>query len=218
MIILGIDPGIAIVGWGVVKGDGVKFAPVEYGAITTGPESPVEDRLEAVYAELDDIIKRHKPDAVSVEELFWNTNQKTGIIVAEARGVILLAARKNNVPIFEYTPLQVKQSVTGYGRADKKQVITLVSMMLSLDTPPKPDDTADALALAITHGSTVGSKIAGYYNKASNAGYGRRTRIDPRYENATNIVRRGKPISADEARAAKKVAPKRPAKPTKKDD
>ena len=211
MIILGIDPGIAIVGWGVVEGENGRFAPVEYGAITTGPESPVEDRLEAVYAELDDIIRRHKPDAVSVEELFWNTNQKTGIIVAEARGVILLAARRNNVPIFEYTPLQVKQSVTGYGRAEKKQVITLVSMMLNLDEPPKPDDTADALALAITHGNASASKIAGYYNKASNAGYGRRSRIDPRYENATNIVRRGKPVTAD---AVSKSAPKR----TKKDD
>ena len=199
MIILGIDPGIAIVGWGVVECEKGKFAPIEYGAITTGPESPVEDRLEAVYSELDAIIKRHKPDAVSVEELFWNTNQKTGIIVAEARGVILLAARKNNVPIFEYTPLQVKQSVTGYGRAEKKQVITLVSMMLSLDEPPKPDDTADALALAITHGNASGSKIAGYYNKASNAGYGRRKVADPRFENATNIVRRGKPVRTDES-------------------
>ena len=199
MIILGIDPGIAIVGWGVVRCESGRFAPVEYGAITTGPESAVEDRLEAVYAELDDIIKRHKPDAVSVEELFWNTNQKTGIIVAEARGVILLAARKNNVPIFEYTPLQVKQSVTGYGRAEKKQVITLVSMMLSLAEPPKPDDTADALALAITHGNAAGSKIAGFYNKASNAGYGRRSKLDPRYENATNIVRRGKPVNLADA-------------------
>ena len=217
MIILGIDPGIAIVGWGVVEGENGRFAPVEYGAITTGPESSVEDRLDTVYSQLDAIIKRHKPDAVSVEELFWNTNQKTGIIVAEARGVILLAARRNNVPIFEYTPLQVKQSVTGYGRAEKKQVITLVSMMLSLDTPPKPDDTADALALAITHGNASASRIAGYYNKASNAGYGRRSRIDPRFENATNIVRRGKPVTSDEPRAAAKPAP-RAANRTKKDD
>ena len=199
MVILGIDPGIAIVGWGVVAGENGRFTPVGFGAITTGPESSVEDRLEAVYSELDAIIKRHKPDAVSVEELFWNTNQKTGIIVAEARGVILLAARRNGVPIFEYTPLQVKQSVTGYGRADKKQVITLITMMLSLDEPPKPDDTADALALAITHGNASASRIAGYYNKASNAGYGRRKYSDPRFENATNIVRRGKPVALEDS-------------------
>ena len=215
MTILGIDPGIAIVGWGVVTGENGRFAPVEYGAITTGPESPVEDRLEVVYSELDAIIKRCRPDAVSVEELFWNTNQKTGIIVAEARGVILLAARRNNVPIFEYTPLQVKQSVTGYGRAEKKQVIALVAMMLSLEKPPKPDDTADALALAITHGNASASRIAGYYNKASNAGYGRRKYADSRFENATNIVRRGRPLSADEVKAPKTSgAKKRP----KKDD
>ena len=218
MIILGIDPGIAIVGWGVVECVHGKFAPIEYGSITTGPESPVEDRLETVYAELDAIIKRRKPDAVSVEELFWNTNQKTGIIVAEARGVILLAARKNNVPIYEYTPLQVKQSVTGYGRADKKQVITLVTMMLDLPEPPKPDDTADALALAITHGNTSGSKIAGYFNKASNAGYGRHKLNDPRFENATNIVRRGKTVyTGDPGTIPGKSAPKRPIKRTTKD-
>lgn len=193
MVILGIDPGIAIVGWGVLSYDNNKFTPLGYGSITTGPESPLEDRLASIYDELDAIIKKYRPDAVSVEELFWNTNQKTGIIVAQARGVILLCIRKNDVPFFEYTPLQVKQSVTGYGRADKKQMITLVTMLLALDEPPKPDDTADALALAITHGHASLSRIAAYYNKASNAGYGRRTALDPRFENATNIVRRAKP-------------------------
>lgn len=192
MIILGIDPGIAIVGWGVLRYEGNSFTPLGYGSITTGPQSPLEDRLCAVYDELDAIIKKYRPDAVSVEELFWNTNQKTGIIVAQARGVILLCIRKNGVPFFEYTPLQVKQSVTGYGRADKKQVISLVTMLLKLDEPPKPDDTADALALAITHGHASLSRIAGYFNKASDAGYGRHKLSDPRFENATNIVRRGK--------------------------
>lgn len=198
MIILGIDPGIAIVGWGVLSYVNGKFTPLGYGSITTGPESPLEDRLAAIYDELDAIIKKYRPDAVSVEELFWNTNQKTGIIVAQARGVILLCIRKNGVPFYEYTPLQVKQSVTGYGRADKKQVISLVTMLLALDEPPKPDDTADALALAITHGHASLSRIAGYFNKASDAGYGRRKLSDPRFENATNIVRRGKPVSVDD--------------------
>lgn len=198
MIILGIDPGIAIVGWGVVECVNGKFRALDYGSITTGPESPVEDRLADIYRELDGIIKKYRPEALSVEELFWNTNQKTGIIVAEARGVILLCARQNEVPLFEYTPLQVKQSVTGYGRADKKQIITLVTMFLDLPEPPKPDDTADALALAMTHGHAAASRISGFYNKASNAGYGKHKLNDPRFENATNLVVRGKTVYKDQ--------------------
>lgn len=132
---------------GVLDYNNGKFSPVDYGSVITPPDYSVEERLEIIYNELDTIIKKYKPEAVSVEELFWNTNQKTGIVVAEARGVILLCARLNNVPVFEYTPLQVKQSITGYGRAEKNQIITLVTMLLGLKNPPKPDDTPMLLRL-----------------------------------------------------------------------
>lgn len=165
MIILGIDPGLAIVGWGVIDFNGNKFRTLDYGSIQTPAGMPTEDRLVAIYDELSDIIERYKPDAVAVEELFWNTNQTTGIRVSQARGVILLCAAQRKVAIFEYTPLQVKQAVVGYGRAEKKQVITMVTMLLGLREPPKPDDTADALAIAICHAHSGGSRIAAYYNK-----------------------------------------------------
>ncbi len=167
MIILGIDPGIAIVGWGVISygGIGTKLVPMDFGAITTTSEMATEDRLLAVYREIKEIIERYHPDAVAIEELFFNTNQKTGIIVAEARGVLILACREAGIPLFEYTPLQIKQSVVGYGRADKHQVIEMVTMFLGLKQPPKPDDTADALACAICHAHTGTSKLAEYYNR-----------------------------------------------------
>ncbi len=166
MIILGIDPGIAIVGWGVLYYDGInKFKPLAYGSITTKAGLKVEERLAEVYKSLCTIIEKYKPDCMSVEELFWNTNQKTGIVVAEARGCILLAAQLHNIPIYEYTPLQVKQSIVGYGRAEKKQVIMMVTSFLGLREAPKPDDTADALAVAICHGHTGASKLAKYYNE-----------------------------------------------------
>ena len=117
----------------------------------------VEDRLKMVFDGVTEIINKYHPDVMSIEEIFWNTNQKTGIVVSEARGVILLAARNANVPIFEYTPLQVKQAIVGYGRAEKKQVITMVTAFLGLKEPPKPDDTADAIALAICHGHCASS-------------------------------------------------------------
>ena len=165
MRILGIDPGIAIVGWGIVDHNCGRFAPVAYGAIRTEANTPTENRLASIYSELCEIIKKYKPDAVAIEELFWNTNQKTGIIVAEARGVILLAATQNGLPIYEYTPLQVKQSVVGYGRAEKNQVIAMVTMFLGLKKPLTPDDTADALALAICHAHTGDSRLKQFYNK-----------------------------------------------------
>lgn len=167
MIILGIDPGIAIVGWGVIDygGIGTKPKPLDFGAITTPSSMKTEDRLAEVYREIGAVIKTYKPDAAAVEELFFNTNQKTGIIVAEARGTLLLACRLNDVPIYEYTPLQIKSAVTGYGRADKQQVINMVTMFLALDKPPKPDDTADALAAAICHAYTGTSRLAAYYNQ-----------------------------------------------------
>lgn len=161
--ILGIDPGIAIVGWGVLDYAGFKFRPVAYDSITTKAGLPVEERLSQVYTQLSEIIEKYKPEAMAVEELFWNTNQKTGIVVAEARGVILLCARQHGVPIFEYTPLQVKQAVVGYGRAEKKQVITMVTTLLGLEKPPKPDDTADALALAMCHAHVGASVLSKYY-------------------------------------------------------
>lgn len=167
MIILGVDPGIAIVGWGVIDygGIGTKPKPIDFGAITTPSTMRTEDRLYEVHRELSAIIERYRPEAAAVEELFFNTNQKTGIIVAEARGVILLACRANNVPIYEYTPLQIKQSVVGYGRADKHQVIEMTTMFLGLREPPKPDDTADALAAAICHAHTGSSRLADFYNQ-----------------------------------------------------
>ena len=165
MRILGIDPGIAIVGWGVVDYDKNRFSAVDYGAIRTASTTPTERRLLEISEQLSEIISRYNPDALALEELFWNTNQKTGIIVSDARGVIILEATRLGVPLFEYTPLQVKQSVVGYGRADKKQVITMVTMMLGLKKPPSPDDTADALALAICHAHSGASRLGQFYNK-----------------------------------------------------
>ena len=163
MRILGIDPGIAIVGWGVLDYANFKFRPVAYDSVMTKAGLPVEERLHIIYEELSAIMEKYKPEAMAVEELFWNTNQKTGIVVAEARGVILLCARQHHIPIFEYTPLQVKQAVVGYGRAEKKQVITMVTALLGLDKPPKPDDTADAIALAMTHAHVGASPLSKYY-------------------------------------------------------
>ena len=167
MIILGIDPGIAIVGWGVIKTDesGIRQKPLDFGAITTPSSMKTEDRLLAVHREMCAIIAKYKPDCAAIEELFFNTNQKTGIIVAEARGVILLALRTGGVPIFEYTPLQIKSAISGYGRADKHQMIDMVTLSLGLKEKPKPDDTADALAAAMCHGYTGQSRLAEYYNK-----------------------------------------------------
>lgn len=165
MIVLGIDPGYAIVGWGVLEYKNNRFRVIDYGSIQTKAGVPTPLRLQTIYRELSAIIHKYRPDAMAVEELFFNTNQKTGIIVAEARGVILLSAVENGVELFEYTPLQVKQAVVGYGRAEKKQIISMVTMFLNLPAPPKPDDTADALALAICHAHCGGSRLGQYYNK-----------------------------------------------------
>jgi len=165
MIILGIDPGIAIVGWGILDFSGNKFKVLGYGSIQTPAAMNTEDRLCVIYGELSSLIDKYRPVCMAIEELFWNTNQKTGIRVSEARGVILLCAARHGLKISEYTPLQVKQSVVGYGRAEKKQVISMVTMLLNLAAPPKPDDTADALAIAICHAHCGGSRLAEYYNK-----------------------------------------------------
>ncbi len=164
MRILGIDPGLAIVGWGVVDYEGSKFRTIDYGSITTPAGMPTEERLMLIDEGIRELTERFSPEHLAVEELFFNTNITTGIRVAEARGVILCRCRREGLEIHEYTPLQVKQAVVGYGRADKKQVITMVTTLLGLSKPPKPDDTADALAIAICHAHTGGSRIAGYYN------------------------------------------------------
>lgn len=150
--ILGIDPGYAIVGYGILDYDGYKFKPAGYGAITTEAGTPFNLRLLDIYNDMCTVLDTFKPDAMSIEKLFFNTNQKTGIDVAEARGIIILAAVQRGIEVFEYTPLQVKQSVVGYGRAEKKQVMEMTRSILGLAHVPKPDDTADALALAICHG------------------------------------------------------------------
>lgn len=165
MIILGIDPGLATIGWGVIESNGSKHKPLAYGSIITPAGIPTEKRLAQLYDELTRIIKKYSPTVMAVEELFFNTNQTTGIRVAEARGVILLCCEQNGLELAEYTPLQVKQSVVGYGRAEKKQVISMVTLLLSLKEAPKPDDTADALAIAICHAHCGGSRIAQFYNK-----------------------------------------------------
>lgn len=150
MIILGIDPGLATVGYGVLA-DG-KCA--DYGIISTTKEQSGPNRLLLISCGVEKLIEKYKPDAVAVEELFFNTNVKTAIAVAQARGVILLAALKAGCQLYEYTPLQIKQGLTGYGRADKKQIQHMVTMLLSLDKIPRPDDAADALAVALCHAQT----------------------------------------------------------------
>ncbi len=165
MIILGIDPGLAIVGWGVVEYNGSHFRTLGYGSIQTPAGMPTEQRLSEIFDGLTKLIETYHPDEIAVEELFFNTNQTTGIRVAEARGVIIMCAYRHGVKVFEYTPLQVKQAVVGYGRAEKKQVITMVTMFLGLQRPPKPDDTADALAIAVCHAHSGSSRLAQYYNQ-----------------------------------------------------
>ena len=157
--ILGIDPGYAIVGCGVLDYDGRVFRTLDYGPITTPAGTEFSQRLAAIYGGMAELLEQYRPDAVAVEKLYFNTNQKTAIDVAQARGVILLAAQLHGIPAYEYTPLQVKLSVVGYGRAVKQQVIEMTTRLLGLKKPPKPDDVADALAIAICHGHTACSQL-----------------------------------------------------------
>ena len=159
MIILGIDPGYAIVGWGVIRYERGRFIPVDFGAITTPAGMPFNRRLEILYDELTALLTRHTPDAVAVEKLYFQTNAKTAIDVAQARGVTMLALQKKGVPVFEYTPLQVKSAVTGFGQAQKPQVMEMTKRLLRLKAVPKPDDTADALAIAICHAQYGGTAL-----------------------------------------------------------
>ncbi|HID86461.1 MAG TPA: crossover junction endodeoxyribonuclease RuvC [Anaerolineae bacterium] len=151
MLILGIDPGTAITGYGLVAGDGDELALVGYGVITTPSGSPLPQRLRTLYRELTDLIARYRPTAVAIEELFFSRNVRTALAVGRARGIALLAAAEAGLPVHEYTPLQVKQAVVGYGRATKDQVQQMVRVLLGLDVVPQPDDAADAIAVAICH-------------------------------------------------------------------
>ncbi|MCX4356452.1 MAG: crossover junction endodeoxyribonuclease RuvC [Oscillospiraceae bacterium] len=160
MRILGIDPGYAIVGYGVLEFDNTRFKVINYGAITTESDTPFDKRLAEIYDDMCRVLDMFKPDCMSIEKLYFNTNITTGIDVAQARGVTMLAAVQRGVPIYEYTPLQVKVAVTGYGRAEKQQMQEMTKNILHLKEVPKPDDTADALAIAICHGHTGGSKMS----------------------------------------------------------
>lgn len=151
MRILGIDPGIGRCGWGIIEAKGNKQIAISYGCIETDKDLPLDTRLEQLFDQVTKIIKTEKPESFAIEDLFFNTNAKTAMVVGQARGVILLAAVKAKLPIGIYTPLQVKMAVTGYGRADKNQMGQMIKVLLKLDKIPKLDDTADALAVAITH-------------------------------------------------------------------
>lgn len=159
MRILGIDPGIATVGFGVLDVEKNRRRLVTCGVITTPAKTQLSGRLDQIYRDLNDLIDRFSPDAMAVEELFFNTNITTGIAVAHGRGIILLCGCQAGVPIYEYTPLQVKQAVVGYGRADKKQVMDMVRRLLNLKAVPRPDDAADAVAIALCHARSATSLI-----------------------------------------------------------
>ena len=165
MVILGIDPGLAIVGWGVIESHRGRMRPMAFGAIRTPAHTSIESRLLIIKNDLEQIIKKYRPDEMAVEELFFTNNITTGIAVAEARGVILCTAHALGLPISEYTPPQVKQAVVGYGKAEKHQVIAMVTSLLSLKAPPKPDDTADAIAIAICHATCAESAMGKYFNQ-----------------------------------------------------
>ena len=151
MRILGIDPGIATIGFAVLDSEHSQYRLLQCGVITTPAHTSLSSRLDQIYQDMRQLLDAFHPDAVSIEELFFNTNITTGIAVAHGRGVILLTCQQAGVQIFEYTPLQVKQSVVGYGRAEKKQVMDMVRRLCNLKAAPKPDDAADAVALALCH-------------------------------------------------------------------
>ncbi|NJK79581.1 MAG: crossover junction endodeoxyribonuclease RuvC [Chloroflexaceae bacterium] len=155
MRILGIDPGTAILGWGVLDSTGATISAVAYGALTTLANTPPAERLVQLFAGLQTVLAQHRPDAAAIEELFFSRNVTTALAVGQARGVVLLAIAQAGVPIYEYKPREVKQAVVGYGGADKRQIQEMVRMTLSLATIPKPDDTADALAIALCHAYTA---------------------------------------------------------------
>lgn len=159
LVVFGIDPGYAIVGWGALSFKSNMYKPIGFGSVETQAQTDFNQRLEIIYDEIYSILNRCRPDALAIERLYFQNNQKTAIKVAQARGVTLLAAQKLKIPIFEYTPLQVKTAVTGYGKAKKPQVMEMTRRLLNLTEVPKPDDTADALAIAICHAQAQGSEL-----------------------------------------------------------
>jgi len=159
LIILGIDPGVATVGFGIISETSGNPKPKRYGVITTPAGMRLALRLKQINSDVSELIKTFKPDAIAVEELFFNTNLKTAVSVAHGRAAVILAGEEHGVPMFVYTPLQVKKAVVGYGRATKKQVIEMVMRLLAMEQPPKPDDAADALAIAICHARTANSLL-----------------------------------------------------------
>ena len=168
LTILGVDPGYAILGWGIIKYHASIHRFVECGAVTTGKETPLPERLKEIYDGLSGIIEMYQPDVCAIEELYFSSNQKTATKVGEARGAAILACAQKGLPVYEYTPLQIKQAITGYGRADKYQIQEMVRQILGLEKPPRPDDAADAVAAAICHAnsSVFIERMAGL--KASN--------------------------------------------------
>ena len=168
MRILGIDPGYAIIGYGIIDFFGGKYKTLNYGAITTSSDTPFTKRLELIYDKLELIIAKTKPQVAAIERLYFQNNQKTAIDVAQARGVIMLALQKSKLPVFEYTPLQIKTALTGYGRAKKPQMMEIVRRHLGLKEVPKPDDTADALAVALCHAQSAGTKLKMLLNQSGN--------------------------------------------------
>ena len=159
MVILGIDPGVATIGFGIIRAERGKNTLIQYGVITTPPGIPLSERLLQISNDMEQLLETFKPDEMAVEELFFTKNITTGIAVAHGRGVILLAAEKMGIPVFEYTPMQVKQSVVGYGKAEKKQVMLMTQRLLNMKEIPRPDDAADALAIAICHSRAATSLL-----------------------------------------------------------
>ena len=159
--ILGIDPGFATIGFGYIASDHGSVQMLRYGAVTTPAGMEFPQRLKLIYDDMTELLQLLKPDVVSIEELFFNTNITTGIQVAHGRGVILLACTNCGIPIYEYTPLQVKQAVAGYGRAEKRQVMDMTKRLLHLEKMPRPDDAADGLALALCHARSSTSLLSG---------------------------------------------------------
>ena len=160
MTILGIDPGYATTGFGLIKADRGSFSLLQYGTVTTPPDLPFPQRLNMLYEDMTRLLEVTKPEAVAVEELFWGHNITTGIGVSHGRGVILLAVERAGVPLFEYTPMQVKQAVVGYGKAEKRQVMDMTRRLLKMDRIPRPDDAADAIAIALCHARSATSLLA----------------------------------------------------------
>ena len=159
MIILGIDPGYAIVGWGIVRFERGRYLPLDFGAITTKAGIPFNRRLEIIYDDMTVLLERYHPEAAAVEKLYFQSNKTTAIDVAQARGVTMLALQQHGIPAYEYTPMQVKCAVTGFGQAHKPQVMEMTRRLLRLESVPRPDDTADALALAICHAQYGGTAL-----------------------------------------------------------